>query len=98
MRTCGICQKQSPDETTVCPRCGANLLEESTTAQALKRLRQDGRIAEIRILADRNCCPTCREKVGVYPAGQVPTLPIEGCSHAQGCRCVYEPVLDMVGA
>ncbi len=98
MRTCGICSQQSLDEVTVCPKCGANLLEESTTARALRRIREQGRIAEVRILADRNCCPTCREKVRVYPVDQVPVLPIEGCSHPVGCRCVYEPVLDLVGA
>ncbi len=98
MRTCGVCSQQSPDEVTVCPKCGADLLEESTAARALRRYRADKRITEVRILADRNCCPTCREKVAVYPIDQVPELPIEGCSHGGGCRCVYEPVLDLVGA
>jgi hypothetical protein len=27
----------------------------------------------------------------------VPQLPIEGCSHPKGCRCHYEPVLDLFG-
>ncbi len=82
----------------VCPRCGADLTVESTSAQALRRYREDGRIREVRILADRNCCPTCREAAHSYAIGAVPALPIEGCSHPVGCRCVYEPVLDLVGA
>lgn len=98
MRICGICRRESPDEATVCPKCGADLLTESTTAQALRRLRKDGRIKEVRILADRFCCPTCRARALVYPIDDVPALPIEGCSHGAGCRCVYEPVLDMTGA
>jgi hypothetical protein len=24
-------------------------------------------------------------------------LPVEGCSHADGCRCHYAPVLDAFG-
>ena len=62
-----------------------------------RRLRRDERISEVRILGDRNCCPTCREYVKSYPIEAVPELPIEGCSHAAGCRCVYEPVLDLAG-
>jgi hypothetical protein len=23
-------------------------------------------------------------------------LPVEGCSHALGCRCFYQPVLDEI--
>ncbi len=98
MRTCGKCAQQTIDEVLVCPRCGADLRVESTNAQALRQYREGGRVTEVRILADRNCCPTCREASAVYPIDQVPALPIEGCSHAVGCRCVYEPVLDMVGA
>lgn len=98
MRICGNCHRESPDEATACPKCGADLLTESTTAQALRRLRKDGRIQEVRILADRNCCPTCRARALAYPIDEVPALPIEGCSHGSGCRCVYEPVLDLAGA
>jgi hypothetical protein len=98
VRTCGKCGRQSQDHILACPKCGANLLTESTVAQALAKLRADERITEVRILADRNCCPTCREHARSYLKDQTPVLPIEGCSHALGCRCVYEPVLDVVGA
>lgn len=98
MRICGKCRRESPDEVTVCPKCGADLATQSTTALTLQRLRDEGRFTEVRILADRNCCPTCRARVAAYPIDAVPALPIEGCSHPVGCRCVYEPVLDLVGA
>ena len=98
MQTCGICHRQTTDEVAICPKCGADLRVDSTRAQALRRMRQEGRIKEVRILADRNCCPTCRALVAAYPIDEVPELPIEGCSHPAGCRCVYEPVLDLIGA
>jgi hypothetical protein len=98
VRICANCRQQVADHVTVCPRCKTDLISGSVGARELARLRADGRIRELRILSDRFCCPTCRDAAQVYPIEQVPLLPLEGCSHAVGCRCSYEPVLDVIGA
>jgi hypothetical protein len=51
----------------------------------------------VRILSWHDCCPVCRTLEGAYDFGEVPELPHEGCSHVDGCRCYYAPVLDRHG-
>ena len=51
----------------------------------------------VRILASRDSCPACKAMEGAYAFEEVPQLPLEGCSHPDGCRCHYEPVLDRFG-
>jgi hypothetical protein len=69
--------------------------EEHVTA--LKRIREGGVATKVRILANHDCCPVCNAMEGAYEFDEVPELPLEGCSHPQGCRCYYAPVLDRFG-
>jgi hypothetical protein len=62
----------------------------------LERIRH-GLGTKVRILANHDSCPVCRVLEGAYDFEKVPELPIEGCSHPNGCRCHYEPVLDRFG-
>ena len=96
MQTCGVCSLESSDIVTVCPRCGSDLRQKSVTVVALQKLRANDRVSLIRVSVGGDCCPACAEAQGAYPKASVPTLPIEGCSHAEGCRCFYEPVLTEV--
>jgi len=64
--------------------------------QALKDI-EGGLATRVRILISRDSCPACRAAEGAYDFGDVPALPVEGCSHADGCRCHYAPVLDAFG-
>ncbi len=93
MQTCTKCNALSPDEATHCVRCQSDLSEWSTTSVALKRYQTSKNVSLIYIVAADNCCPACREMIGGYPKDQVPKLPVEGCSHAKGCRCFYQPKL-----
>lgn len=63
---------------------------------ALAKIRS-GLATKVRILTNRDCCPACRVVDGAYEFDDVPELPIEGCSHPDGCRCYYAPVLDRFG-
>ena len=63
---------------------------------ALKQI-EEGLATRVRILTSRDSCPACRAAEGSYAFDEVPALPIEGCSHADGCRCHYAPVLDAFG-
>jgi len=62
----------------------------------LDRIRS-GLATRVRILANRDSCPACKALEGAHNFDDVPNLPVEGCSHALGCRCRYEPVLDRFG-
>ena len=94
MQTCSKCNASSPDNARTCVICNADLQEFSTTAVTLKRLQENPRVRAIRISVAGDACSYCYELLQTYPKDQVPSLPHEGCSHENGCRCFYEPVLD----
>ncbi|MBN1536808.1 MAG: hypothetical protein JW908_08765 [Anaerolineales bacterium] len=93
MQTCSQCHALSPDSAKSCEQCHADLSQFSTTAMALKRIRENPRIAYVRIAVNHDCCPACRQAEGAYTKENVLVLPVEGCSHPLGCRCYYQPVL-----
>ena len=64
--------------------------------EALKKIKA-GLSTKVRILAGDRACPLCNALEGVYEFDAVPELPHEGCSHVDGCRCFYAPVLDRWG-
>lgn len=46
---------------------------------------------------DEYTCETCRAVLGKeFLVARVPELPHRGCTSPRGCRCVYEPVLEML--
>lgn len=96
MQTCTKCNLQSPDMATRCIHCQADLSEFSSTNVALKRLQANPRVKDVRLIVAHDCCPACRAAEGTYDKTKVPRLPIEGCSHALGCRCFYEPMLNTI--
>ncbi len=96
MQTCSRCNTQSPDETTLCPNCQAELAIYSTRAAALARMQSNPRVRMIRIAVNEDACPACKETQRAYEKGEVPVLPVKGCSHQYGCRCFYEPMLDEI--
>lgn len=96
MQICSQCNAQSPDSAVYCLNCQADLREKSTTAIALQRFRKNSRVKNVRLVVAHDCCPACRLAEGTYNKDQVPDLPVEGCSHALGCRCFYEPMLSEI--
>ena len=96
MQTCSRCNEQSPDNTIFCVACQSDLREYSTTATALKQFQSNPRVRSVRISVGADACPTCHAQQGTYPKDSVPVLPHPGCSHKDGCRCFYEPVLDVL--
>jgi len=64
--------------------------------RALENIR-NGLATKVRILTHRDCCPYCEAMEGTYSFEDVPELPHEECSHPEGCRCFYAPVLDFFG-
>ena len=94
MQTCSRCNATSPDDALNCVSCNTNLNEFSATSVALKRMQSNPRIRSIRVSASDDACPHCYELLKTYSKNEVPHLPHPGCSHDNGCRCVYEPVLE----
>jgi len=94
MRTCSKCNAASPDNALTCINCHADLTEFSATTVALKHLQANPRVSSIRVTVAYDACPHCYELMKTYPKDKVPHLPHEGCSHDNGCRCFYEPVLE----
>jgi len=94
VQTCSNCNSQSPDSATKCQNCQADLAEFSITAIALKRLRANSRVKDVRLVVADDCCPACREIEGTYLKDNVPILPVDGCSNPLSCRCFYEPMLN----
>lgn len=96
MQTCSRCQTQSADLVLTCPKCGADLRKFNTVMVALKHFQDNSRVKNVRLVAADDSCPTCQQYSGTYDKNAAPALPHEGCSHALGCRCFYEPMLDEI--
>ncbi|GAP20198.1 hypothetical protein LTAR_00386 [Leptolinea tardivitalis] len=96
MQTCSICHTQVPDSVDVCPACKADLSTLSEQAAALKKYRSNPRVQSLRVAVAADCCPACRKLEGTYSKEDVPILPAKGCSHENGCRCFYEPILNEI--
>jgi hypothetical protein len=96
LRNCTICRAQSPDTADRCVQCGAQLAVHSTTAVALRQLLANERVSRVRLIVSDDGCPACRQAEGEFTKDRVPELPVPGCSHAQGCRCFYQPALTEI--
>ena len=96
MQTCIECNSSIPDEAAACPECGAASPPKSEQAMELKSILANTRARAIRIQVAHDACPACAETMGTYEKGLVPTLPVESCSHENGCRCHYSPILDEI--
>ena len=96
VQICSKCHTQSSDIVSECSGCGADLREWSNAAVSLKRMQNNQRISYVRIAVMDDCCPACRQMEGAYAKDEIPQLPIQGCSHALGCRCYYQPVLEYI--
>jgi len=94
MQTCSKCNASSPDHVSNCVNCNADLMLFSATAVALMRMQANPRVSAVRVTVANDACPHCYELLKTYPKNKTPRLPHEGCSHENGCRCFYEPVLE----
>jgi len=94
VQTCSLCNASSPDQASHCRNCQADLSEHSTTARALKRFQENSRVKAVTVASSYNACSYCYEQLATYPVDKVPPLPHKGCSHTNGCRCFYIPVLN----
>jgi hypothetical protein len=96
MQTCSQCNAQSADSASHCVNCGAELKEYSTTAVARQEFEKNPRVKYVRLLVAADSCPACEALEGTYEKDAVPVLPVEGCSHENGCRCFYQPYLTTI--
>ena len=86
----------SPDYSERCVNCQADLQEFSSAMVALKRLRENPRVGHVILSVFDDACPACQKMQGAYAKDATPTLPLEGCSHPNGCRCYYQPELTEI--
>lgn len=96
MQTCTNCDHQNAETARYCSNCKADLHEFSHYAVTLKKFRSNERVKGIRVSVNVDACPACQKVRGSYPVDQAPMLPVQGCSNPLGCRCYYEPWLDMI--
>jgi len=64
--------------------------------EVLTQLKKNPRVKNIRLIVSPDCCPACAAKEGTYEKDDIISLPIEGCSNPVGCRCFYEPMLNII--
>jgi hypothetical protein len=96
VQTCSLCNASSPDQASHCVNCNADLAENSTLARALERFKGNPRVKAVTIASSYNACSYCAEQLGTYSLDKVPPLPHKGCSHTNGCRCFYIPILNEI--
>ena len=63
---------------------------------ALKKFQENERVIHVRLIVSADCCPVCDAHAATYDKFEAPPLPVEGCSHPKGCRCFYEPLLNII--
>jgi hypothetical protein len=56
--------------------------------EGLSALRASG-AQEVALVPAAGACPACRAAAGRYPIAAAPAIPIAGCAHGGGCRCLY---------
>jgi hypothetical protein len=61
---------------------------------ALENYKRSGVVSQVEIRCTADSCLACKAMSGIYPIGNVPSLPNKNCTHEQGCRCCYLPVVD----
>jgi hypothetical protein len=67
---------------------------EKTLAAYRLGLRAKGAIVGVRVLAAPDSCPECRALGDqIFSPDDAPRLPHAACTHPQGCRCAYTPVM-----
>ena len=96
MQTCSRCNTSASDHAGACPSCGAALPENSTVRASLQRMQQNPRIIKVQVSVAGDACPSCQAQQGTYAKENPPALPHAGCSHCNGCRCFYEPILTEI--
>jgi hypothetical protein len=96
VQTCSRCNTQSPDTVEFCQNCEADLKEYNTAAVALRKFQENPRVIAVHVITHDDACPACQEIQGTFPKDRVPKIPVEGCSHAHGCRCFYQPLLETI--
>lgn len=60
----------------------------------LKGYSKNEFITRVEIMCNDDSCPKCKAVCGEYLLREAPLLPIKGCTHEDGCRCCYTPVVD----
>lgn len=56
--------------------------------ERLSALRARGE-RQVALSPAADACPACRAAAGVYPIAAAPAIPVAGCAHVGGCRCLY---------
>jgi hypothetical protein len=59
--------------------------------EGLARLRAQGD-TEVALSPAADACPACWAVAGSYALADAPRIPVPGCTHAGGCRCLYRSV------
>jgi hypothetical protein len=75
-------------ETARAERLGRDAALQAIAWEQLRDLRHAG-TETIGISPTHDACPACRASHGEYAASDAPPIPIAGCSHPLGCRCIY---------
>ena len=96
MQICSRCYTSVPDAVKECTNCQADLSQDSMTAVSLKKLIANPRVFAINLATGEDACPACQAIQGTYSKEKAPILPVEGCSHPNGCRCFYQPLLEEI--
>ena len=96
MQNCSLCNAQSSDSASQCSNCQADLKIYSKTSVALQRMQANPRVESLILSVAADACPACQKLQGSYAKEIAPALPVQGCSHANGCRCFYQPVLSEI--
>ncbi len=64
--------------------------------EAIKQLKDNPRVRDIRVIVPPNACPVCQAIAGTYQKDTLPQLPPEGCSCPRGFEGYCQPMLTEI--
>jgi hypothetical protein len=94
---CPACGAANADYASKCKQCGKTL--DNYWRREMAQFTRDydtGFINAVFIMRRTDSCPECQKLQNLnYMPWELPRLPHEACTHPEGCRCHYMPVMRM---
>lgn len=72
----------------------ARLIGQKQSREELKNYAEMEFVTRVEILCNDDSCRACKAAARKYLIKNAPLIPLNGCTHENGCRCCYSPIVD----
>ena len=76
-------------------RFASIIVEKKRSRETLKGYSENEFITRVEIMCQDDSCRACKAAARrTYPLNKAPLIPIDGCTHENGCRCCYTSIVE----